>query len=124
MPFYVPREAMPQVDEADYPELLQFARGEGVAVDEVVTDPHELCAHQRVAMSLVREMPPGVMDKRVLTSVDRFLLDGNHRWRGHVIAGVPVKQYRFALTFEPAVAFLFRFPKTYRYADGPQPTRN
>lgn len=120
MPFYVPREVMPQVNEDDYPGLLQFATTEGVQFTELLIPCEQLRPHQLVSMDRVRSaaIDPMVLRKQCLVSADRFVLDGNHRYWAHHLTGTPVPAIKFALPFPAAIKFLFAFPRTYSYSDG------
>lgn len=125
LPFYIPREVMPQVEVADYPDLLKFAESRGVQYFQEEYDPRVLHPHQKVSKILVNKMGPEVLTKPALVSVDMFILDGNHRWAAHVHYGSPIPVYRFALPFEDSIRFLFEFPKTFSYGDGNfHPVRN
>ncbi len=117
LPFYVPRPVMPQVDEVDYGHLLSYLRGEGVEVGEETVDPRTLRAHQRVDHARVRAMTPGQLRKPILVSLDSFILDGNHRWFGHIHPHLqPISCERVGLPFLEAIAALFSFPGTYTLA--------
>lgn len=115
-PFYVPRPLMPQVDEADYLELLSHAAFAGVDVVSGLVEPDLLIAHQRIDRIHAEMMPEEVRRKPILTSRGGFILDGNHRWMLHKLEGSPIHTLRFALDFEDAVKLLFDFPKTYTLA--------
>lgn len=118
IPELVPREIMPQIDAEDLPALLRFARRLGVTVNEVLLPPTELRIHQAVDPFKVERLTPELLTKPCLFSVEPYTLDGNHRVAGHRIAGSLVPGYQFRLTFAAAVKFMFKFPKTYSYADG------
>lgn len=117
-PFYIPRPVMPQIDEVDLPDLILFIRERGVVVEEVEIDPNELLFHQRVDMNKVHKLDPKVLAKPLLTSIEPYVLDGNHRAAGHKLEGTKAPAYRIAAKFEDAMALLFAFPKTYEYGDG------
>jgi hypothetical protein len=124
LPFYVPRTAMPQIDEKDLPELVRFALDHDVKPTFEAVDPRNLRAHQKVERRYLF-MPPFVMFKPLLTSQEAYVLDGNHRWHAHVQKGSPaVPIIRLSLPFEQAVKFLFEFPATYAYGDGEHPIAN
>lgn len=118
MPFYVPRAVMPQIDEVDLPEFIDFLKAKEVGVEWRVFDPRDLRAHQKVDMRKVFAMSPEVLAKPLLVSADRFVLDGNHRWTGHMHRGSKCNAWEIGLHFEPAIATMFEFPKTYSYGDG------
>jgi len=118
IPFYVPRDRMPQVDEADLPALVTWAQHQGVGVKKGEISPKLLRAHQRVSIDRVLTITPALLAKPVLISVDEFILDGNHRWYGHVLNRSMVPYWRFSIPFDKAIPWLFEFPKTYCYADG------
>ena len=112
-PFYIPRAVMPQVDEADYPALLEHLDRHGVAVNQTAYCPKDLRAHQRVSREHVMNMPPQVLDKPLLTSLDRYVLDGNHRWWGHCLNGSKCNVLEIEAEFEDAMRLLFSFPKVF-----------
>jgi len=119
LPFYVPREIMPQVDEEDTPELISFARAEGVRVTEGKIDPEWVKPHQRIAMDKVHAMPDSLLLKPCLISVEPNILDGNHRWmKHHLTHSKEMPFVRFHLEFGKAIDLIFRFPKSYAYGDG------
>lgn len=110
-PFYVPRPLMPQVDDADYDALLAYANSKGVTWRFKTFDPYALHAHQRIKLSRVLEIPDKVLKIPGLVSVDLYILDGNHRWEGHVIKNTDFPAYQFDLCFDAAIKFLLSFPK-------------
>lgn len=118
LPFYIPRPVMPQLDEKDYPEFLQFVKNQGVSIDLKEYRPQQLRAHQRVTWDSVVNMAPDVFNKPILASIEPFVLDGNHRWTAHVRKAVPLSGYEIGLEFEDAIKLMFSFPKTYAYGDG------
>jgi hypothetical protein len=125
LPFYIPRERMPQVDEADYPALLTFVQERGVVVTKCVAAPALFHAHQRIDFDRAISMDEKTLSKPILTSVDYYVLDGNHRWMGHFIHHTDLNVIKIGLEFEAALDLLFQFPKTYSYGDGNvHPIRN
>lgn len=113
MPFYIPRPVMPQIDEADYPDLFAFADAEGVSIVTGEDDPRLFRAHQHVDRIRVESLTEDLLRKPALVSVDRFVLDGNHRWAGHVAKATPMPYHELLLPFDLSMKFLFAFPKTY-----------
>lgn len=119
MPFYIPREIMPQVDETDLPELISFLRDNRVVVRFERLKPEHVQLHQRVEKHLIDNFDPVLLTKPVLVSREPFVLDGNHRRMDHVIHHSPwMPTYRIMLEFECAIGAIFSFPKTYYYGDG------
>lgn len=120
VPDMVPREEMPQVDEADIPALIHFAATRGVQADYVLCGPGELHVHQAVDELLVARMGlhSSLLLKPCLLSEEPYILDGNHRADAHRIVGTPVPAFRFRLPFAAAVQMMFHFPRTYSYAGG------
>lgn len=114
MPFYIPRPLMPQIDEADYEEFLDFCAREGVRVIRRAINPMILHPHQRLdPLHLERIKAAGVEDKLAFVSLDLYVLDGNHRWLLHLREHIPLPSYQIELPFEKAIELMFRFPKTY-----------
>lgn len=115
LPFYVPRELMPQIDGEDLPLFVTFAGDRGVLTSFDTVDPRQLRAHQRIDPHRVHTVD---LTKPALVSDDRFVLDGNHRWHAHLERGSRMPIIRLGLTFEPAIELMFQFPRTYAYGDG------
>lgn len=120
LPFYVPRPVMPQIDEADYPAFIDFAQARGCHVEQELVEPAKLRAHQRIDPIHADAMPPEVRRKPIFASADSYVLDGNHRWLLHALERSPIHVLRLSLRFEPAVALMFEFPRTYDLADKPE----
>lgn len=118
LPFYVPRERMPQVDAADLPALFAFVERRGVAVSRCTASPRLFHARQRIDMERVVDMDDALLAKPVLTSRDYYILDGNHRWMAHVLSRTKMSVMKIDLAFDDALDLLFAFPKTYSYGDG------
>jgi hypothetical protein len=112
MPFYVPREEMPQVDFVDYPALLEFAGLQDVGYERHIMSPDRVQPHQRVVVKKARSMPSDNAVVPILCSQDGFILDGHHRWYNHMIYDKPLDAYVIQLDFRRAVEFLFKFPGT------------
>jgi len=126
-PFYIPREVMPQIDGDDMPELLDFLKDKGEEVRECTIDPWLVRAHQRVDARKAKALVgSGVLSKPCLLSKEPYILDGNHRWLGHVIAGSRMPAIKLVnKTFLEGVELLLSFPKAYQYGDGNfHPVRN
>lgn len=111
---------MPQIDDAKYGELIQFASVQGIKFFEELVAPESLHPHQRIDKLKVKHMEqnPEALAKRLLVSADDYILDGNHRWLGHWLLKTPAPIYRVNRGFEEAIAFLFSFPGCYCYGDG------
>lgn len=126
MPFYVPREEMPQIDEADYPALIHLASTFGVEHTVEMVSYRTLKPHQRVDKNKVLGISkqPLLLKKSVLISEDGYVLDGNHRYWAHVKTGTTVPVIRFKLPFESAIQLLFKFSRTYTYKGGQHPVTN
>lgn len=118
LPFYIPRPRMPQVDYANYPELVAWLHDQGIETALGYCEPKTLRAHQRIDWALARTINENGLVKPVLTSSDNYILDGNHRWAGHVWNGTRVRYLRIDRPFVTALDVLFLFPKTYSYGDG------
>ncbi|MGN6818291.1 MAG: hypothetical protein ACTHJR_06425 [Sphingomonas sp.] len=119
LPFYVPRPEMPQIDEIDLPEFLDFVRNRQVDVLTEAVDPATLRAHQRIDIDIAVKMQPQVLAKPAVVSKDSYVLDGNHRWWAHVHQHLsPMNILRIGLPFAEAIALMFAFPKTYTLVPG------
>ncbi len=113
LPFYVPRPVMPQIEEEDFPDFIEFCAERGVEVIVRYREPTQLRPHQRIDKFKAERMPPEVEQKTVFVSLDMYILDGNHRWMLHVIRQTRVPCFEIRLPFEEAIALMFAFPKTY-----------
>ena len=113
LPFYVPRPVMPQIEEEDYPDFIEFAASQGVEILVRYHEPSLLHPHQRLDKLHAERMPPEVRRKTIFASMDLYILDGNHRWMLHVQERSVVPCYQIKLPFEEAIALMFAFPKTY-----------
>lgn len=122
-PFYVPRPVMPQVDEADYPALLDFLTGRGIKWERVTIPASDLRFHQRVN-GPVADMPEAIEDKDLLISLDLYVLDGNHREKKHLEDETPAPCIMLHVEFPAAIEALFAFPKTYTPGEDGQTIRN
>jgi hypothetical protein len=114
LPFYVPRERMPQVDEKFTVRMIvDAAQGESLPTLEVLP-PCEIRAHQRIDHRRAAAMSPAIRAKPIIISSDGYVVDGNHRWWAHVKAGseaIPV--IRLALDFDEAIRWLLDRPYVY-----------
>jgi hypothetical protein len=112
-PFYVPRPIMPQVHQHDYPELIGFLFECGVETSWASIDPMKLSFHQRVSEGRVHQVDES---KPLIVSLDRYVLDGNHREEAHREDGTPCQCLVVHLPFGDAIEALLAFPKTETYA--------
>lgn len=87
LPFYVPRNAMPQVDEKDQPRMVKAAMDVGISITFDVRHAGELRAHQWINRRLAGSMSEMVKRKPIIVSSDGYILDGNHRWWANVHDG-------------------------------------
>lgn len=114
LPFYVPRPAMPQVDEMDLTRMIADLFATGVQATFEAVHPKELRAHQRVDHAKARSMPNVLMVKPVIVSRDSYIVDGNHRWWAHVHhESEAMLVIRVDLPFDDAVAWLLKQPYVY-----------
>jgi hypothetical protein len=112
LPFYVPRELMPQVKPEDYDELRAFLSRRGVGCVSATVEPATVRAHQRIDVSRALTMPEAVYHIPALVSSDRYVLDGNHRWLAHVTRHDLLPALIVGAEFERAIDLLLAFPKT------------
>lgn len=102
LPFYVPRDAMPQVD--DLPAMIADALG-SVHIDVARTP--DLRAHQRISHRAARAMPEHVKRFPIVVSSDGYVIDGNHRWWAAVHDGREfLSTIRLDMPFDAAIAWL------------------
>lgn len=113
----IDRAKMPQIDEADLPELLVFLGSRGVGLAAGIISPWTFTSHQAINRDKVEAMPLTLLHKPILTSGDWGILDGNHRWAKHRAVGSDVPYLQVLTSFDDALTHLYSFPKTYEYGD-------
>lgn len=123
-PFYVPRPVMPQVDACDLTALCEFVTFRGCKIEDGKAEPDDLHFHQRVDFDRCKKMKKDTLKKPVLLSLDKYVLDGNHRTMRHKLDGTKVPYIMLCKPFEEAIALLMAFPGTYEYANGEVEDRN
>jgi hypothetical protein len=113
----IPQAAMPQIDWIDYPALMAYLSAQGVPYTPCTVEPRKLRGRQRVHHAYVRKAmaSPEEMRKPVLVSADNLIIDGNHRWMGHVIKHSDVPVLRIERPFSECLPLVFSFPKTWTY---------
>lgn len=116
---WIPRDHMPQVDEADLPQLVALAYVAGLSPCFDVVSPNALRAHQRADHKRAATIPPMLLRKPLLVSVDGYVLDGNHRRMGNMMHKQPCNVIRIGLPFDKAIAWLFTLPFTYKLTKAP-----
>lgn len=122
VPFYVPRQLMPQVDAEFYPQFIASALPVGVKL-EVVT-PHSLTPHQRIDHRRAKAIPLWLRMKPLIASADNYVLDGNHRWWSAQKAGdAYLNIIRINMEFDAAIAWMLNLPFVYTI-DPTTPERN
>lgn len=119
LPFYIPRDYMPQIDEKDYAALYGYLKSRGVQFSFGMRPLTELKAHQRISPVIADKVDVRDFNRSIMVSEDDFILDGNHRWLAHVRRGwSTIACLNIVLPFEQAITTLCHFPKAYYYADG------
>lgn len=109
------RDQMPQIKQRDLPELLAFMGKRGVKFSAGYTDPKTVFAKQAVNREVCENLPDHVLERPTIIAGDRRIIDGDHRWYGHVLKESLMPYIMFeGLTFEEAIKTVFEFPKTYR----------
>jgi hypothetical protein len=118
-PRWIPRKAMPQIDESDFTALFEWLAFWGITVETVTVPAKELRFRQRISWRLIRRvMPLELYAKPILISSDSWILDGNHRAAAHKLNGDSIKAIRLSCSFWRAIPILFSFAGTYSYGDG------
>ncbi len=84
LPFYVPREQMPQISRNDLPRMIAAAIEKGLGPQMLITHPLYLRAHQRVNKERADTMPLDNAMFPIIISSDNYIVDGNHRWWRHI----------------------------------------
>lgn len=108
LPFWVPRVAMPQID--DVPALLEYLDNLGVGWRRTNRNPDNLCPHQRVDTKHARTIPEEVLALPCLVAEDGFILDGHHRWAAHKMRGTLCPVIEVGAPFDDAIGMLLSFP--------------
>lgn len=113
----IDREIMPQVDERDIQELLQFLASRGVSSYEDVISAHDLRGYQRINKAKVHGMAKalkaGMTMRPSLISRDKIIIDGNHRSAAHRVIWRPQHVIVIGGDFEDVFGDVCEFPKTY-----------
>lgn len=112
LPFYVPRDRMPQVASKDYPALRRWLAARGLSALEAILEPSRLRAHQRIDEKRALAMPAEALRVPCLVSSDFYMLDGNHRWLAHMNNGSLLRAIVIDKPFDEAVDLLLAFPLT------------
>lgn len=119
-----PRELMPQIDLADYPAFVSFCEANGVGVRPTILPPHVLRTIQCNGPWQEKLVKETTLAKPILTTADRFIIDGNTRWRSHIkLQSLAVPCYVIELSLIDAIRFVHTFPLAYTYKGGQQPER-
>jgi hypothetical protein len=114
LPFYIPRDEMPQIDAITYPDLFSWLLQRKVRYSVQRLDPNALHFRQHTGSEIVANMSQEVADKPILVSADGYVLDGNHRATWHKLNGSQAMAIQIELPFVNALLALFVFPKSYR----------
>jgi hypothetical protein len=109
VPFYKPRPLMPQVDDKAYPAMRLWLTDNAIPFFTETVDAWKLSPRQRIDAVKASRIPDSVLAIPLLVSREGFILDGNHRWLAHVMQGKACQVIRIGLTFDDAIAALFRF---------------
>lgn len=116
-PFLIPRALMPQINEADYPELFAWLEAQSVGVEQDIFHPDELRLHQRMDRHSLRAMPLAIEREPILVSRDLYVIDGNHREERHKEDGRMLSAFVIDRDFAEAVMLVRAFPRAYEIAD-------
>lgn len=114
LPFYVPRDHMPQVDECYQPRFVSDSLLVGTGTTFEVCDVRQLRAHQRIDHDRAIAMSPKTKLKPIIVSSDGYVIDGNHRWWAHVHGGdMLINVIRLDLPFDAAIKWTLARPYVY-----------
>lgn len=113
----IDRAIMPQVDEQDVAELLQFLAARGVSTYEDVISPRLLKGYQRInapkVRGIARRLRAGGTIRPSLISRDYIIVDGNHRSAAHRAISMPQHVIVIGADFADVFGHVCEFPKTY-----------
>lgn len=113
----IDRAIMPQVDEKDVAELLQFLATRGISTYEDVISPRRLKGYQRIdkakVRGIARALRAGATIRPSLISRDEIIIDGNHRSAAHRVIFMPQHVIVVAAPFTEVFGHVCEFPKTY-----------
>jgi len=123
----VERPVMPQIDEHDYPALLRWLDTHGVTVSDDMIEPSRLCFRQRVDQEMVASILTrrrDLLNKRIILSNERCVLDGNHRAAAHLAEGTPSPAYVLGVSFEEGFDLLCAFGRVHTLREEGGKVRN
>lgn len=110
----IARNAMPQVNDQDLPELFVFLQARGITIRRGTINPRLVRGRQKVVRAKVRKINECMLASPVIISSDMKVIDGNHRWMKHYIKrSVEMAVVEIGVGFEEALRVIFEFPKTY-----------
>lgn len=80
----IPRRNMPQIEDADQEDFIDFLADNGVRVSKIKIQAKKIKPIQKeiradVVQKLLKDNSPKLI-KPVIISKDHYLLDGHHRW--------------------------------------------
>jgi len=110
---YIPRSKMPQVNEADLPQLVHDLVEAGLAPAFAVLDPAKLHHHQRISHIRALAMPEAIRRKPSIVSGDDYVVDGNHRTYAQKFQRELANAIVVPRSFDEVVDFLFTLPYVY-----------
>lgn len=110
---HIPREQMPQIPGDKLHDFVDWARGQGVAVQPDNIPATQLSPTQKeFRQSRVDAIPETKLSEPILVSGDDYILDGTHRWVKHwqrnKLNLVPV--LKIGLPITDALALAKRYP--------------
>lgn len=113
VPFYIPRNLMPQINEDSYVDLMIFAASSGMHVTIRSVNPNSIKPHQRVNWTPGKPIPTDVVNIPIIISNDGYIIDGHHRWFINSKNNNQIIAIILDLPFDKAIPFVFNFPSTY-----------
>lgn len=112
----IPRVAMPQVEEEDYPSFFTYCRSRGVGFAHGLLLPRDhtrLKAHQEPDVFIVTRFPRKALAKPAILAADWTIIDGHHRAQAHIRLRTALPYVRLSLPFHAALRLVRAFPSTH-----------
>lgn len=110
MPYYVPRDAMPQIDDINH--FTNWLTQNNINFQRTIVKPSTCIFRQRVICDPTR-IRGDYIHLPIITSREPVVIDGNHRCTRAVMERIEtLEAIKIYLVFENAVKVAFKYPGT------------